>query len=144
MPTKKKGKLEFEAVIMAVGVGVAAQPLMDVLEKHAFKKTPQMVPAVVMAAGVALNYFAGDKFKPASYALMAVSAGDLAGDLFAKLGKGDEAKSYDLSGMSRVQPSALNQMPVTQSDYDLSGIDLDDFMDDDDEEIIEEYGDGTE
>lgn len=125
MPKKKK--FELEAVAMAAGVGIAAQPLMDVLQKQVFKKQPQMVPAVLMAAGIGLSYMGGSKFQPAALALIAITAGDLSSSVFNESATG---KSFNLSGFSRV--NYLNG-----GDFNLSG------ESDELDMIIEEDEDGT-
>lgn len=111
MPKKKK--FEFEAVLLAAGAGMATNPLMDLLQDQVFKKKPEVVPAVTLAAGLALQYFGGEKLQPAALGIIAVSAGDLASGLLSGAGSTTGKKSFDLSGFSRVNVSStpINNIP---------------------------------
>jgi len=112
-----KKKFEFEAVLLAAGGGIATAPLMNMLQENVFKKKPEIVPAVTLGAGLALQYFGGKKVEPAALGIIAVSAGELASNLIARAGKGDD-KSFDLSGFSRVSVAskAVNNIPQSFTD----------------------------
>jgi len=106
MPAKKK-TFDFEAVLMAAGVGAAAQPLQDVLQDKVFTNKPQLVPLAMAGLGLSLSYFGGDKLKPASLALIAVGAADFTGDLMsetrARRMVGESQEIDWMNGLSRIE-----------------------------------------
>ncbi len=128
MATSKK-KFDYQAVIMVAGVAVVARPFGDLLQTKVFKEKPQMVPIAMTVASLGLLYFGGDKLKPAGYALLATSVGDLSADMT----EGLFSKQKKMEGFSRVNHILDG---VETSDYVPQG-DLFDLQ-----EIMEEEGDG--
>jgi len=143
---KKDQKLDFQSVLMAVGVGMSTQPIIDKLqESKAFKEKPEIVPMVMFGAGAVVSYFAPEKYKIVGYSLMTLTAGDITSGLL----KGKEENGtkmigdmFDFNGLPVDGFSRVNVMGNTP-EFDLSGTgsmeELSEIMQEESDGMSDEY-----
>ena len=136
---KAAAKFDFQAVMIAAGVGAITQPFQDLLQEKVFPNKPELVPLATAGLGIGLSYFGGETLKPAGIALVAVGAADFAGDLIAgeraarQVGAG--VPVGPINGMSRIN-FKMEGLP-SESGEPLDRPELDELQ-----EMLEE-NDGT-